>query len=137
MSSLNVVTIIGNLGRDPEIRAMPDGTQVANLNVACSDQWIDKQSGEKRERTEWIRCVLFGPVAGVAEKYLRKGSKCYLAGRLQTRKYQDQSGQDRYSTEVVVDRGGKLLLLDSKRDNASRGGETPPASGELDEEIPF
>lgn len=116
MSGLNSATIIGNLGADPEQRSMSDGTAVANMRIAVTDKWTDKQ-GEKRERTEWISCALFGPVAEIAGKYLHKGSRCCVVGRIATRKWQDRDGNDRYSTEVVVDRMGKLVLLDSRRDD--------------------
>jgi len=115
--AMNSATIIGNLGNDPDCRKMNDGTSVANLSIAVTDKWTDKASGQKRERTEWIRCALFGPVADIAQQYLRKGSKCCVVGRIQTRKWQDNSGQDRYTTEVVVDRMGKLVLLDSRSDS--------------------
>ena len=113
--SLNRVEIIGNLGADPEVRAMPSGDNVANLSVATSETWIDKASGEKKERTEWHRVTIFGKLADIAGEYLRKGSKVYLAGQLQTRKWQDQAGQDRYSTEIVL-RGfnSTMLMLDGK-----------------------
>jgi len=146
--ALNSATIIGNLGNDPDCRKMNDGTSVANLSIAVTDKWTDKASGQKRERTEWIRCALFGPVADIAQQYLRKGSKCCVVGRIQTRKWQDNSGQDRYTTEVVVDRMGKLVLLDSRSDSTSRGGYADHSRGEggggetgdgfdLDSEIPF
>src|SRR5438093_10575885 len=120
--SVNKVMLIGNLGKDPEIRRTQDGRPVANLSVATSETWRDKATGERRERTEWHRVVIFNEnLAKIAEQYLKKGSKVYLEGQLQTRKWQDQSGQDRYSTEVVVRqfRGG-LTLLDS-RQGAGRG----------------
>jgi len=94
--------LVGNLGNDPEIRYMPNGGAVANITIATSDSWRDKATGEQREKTEWHRVVLFGKLAEVAGEYLRKGSQVYIEGQLQTRKWQDQSGQDRYSTEVVV-----------------------------------
>ena len=111
--SVNKVILVGNLGRDPEVRSTQDGRKIANLSVATSETWKDKNSGEKRERTEWHRVVIFGPLAEVAEKYLRKGSKVYLEGQIQTRKWQDQSGQDKYSTEVVLQNyRGTLVMLD-------------------------
>ncbi|RCW20691.1 single-stranded DNA-binding protein [Vibrio diabolicus] len=100
--SVNKVILVGNLGNDPEIRYMPNGGAVANITIATSDSWRDKATGEQREKTEWHRVVLFGKLAEVAGEYLRKGSQVYIEGQLQTRKWQDQSGQDRYSTEVVV-----------------------------------
>src|ERR1700756_564970 len=101
--SVNKVILIGNLGKDPEVRRMQDGRPVVNLSVATSDSWRDKATGERRERTEWHRVVIFNEnLCRIAEQYLKKGSKVYLEGSLQTRKWQDQSGQDRYSTEVVL-----------------------------------
>ncbi|WP_039986113.1 single-stranded DNA-binding protein [Vibrio owensii] len=99
---INKVILVGNLGNDPEIRYMPNGGAVANITIATSESWRDKGTGEQREKTEWHRVVLFGKLAEVAGEYLRKGSQVYVEGQLQTRKWQDQSGQDRYSTEVVV-----------------------------------
>ena len=124
MSSLNKVQLIGNLGRDPDIRHNQAGDPIANLSVATSESWRDKQTGDKRERTEWHRVVIFGKVAEVAEKYLRKGSKIYLEGQLQTRKWTDQSGQDRYTTEIVLrPYRGELVMLSGNRDDAGeRGG---------------
>ncbi|MBF9001341.1 MULTISPECIES: single-stranded DNA-binding protein [Vibrio] len=99
---VNKVILVGNLGTDPEVRYMPNGGAVANITVATSDSWRDKATGEQREKTEWHRVALFGKLAEVAGEYLRKGSQVYIEGQLQTRKWQDQSGQDRYTTEVVV-----------------------------------
>ncbi|HCG5913462.1 TPA: single-stranded DNA-binding protein [Vibrio parahaemolyticus] len=99
---INKVILVGNLGNDPEIRYMPNGGAVANITIATSESWRDKATGEQREKTEWHRVVLFGKLAEVAGEYLRKGSQVYVEGQLQTRKWKDQSGQDRYSTEVVV-----------------------------------
>lgn len=126
--SVNKVILIGNLGRDPEIRSTQDGTRVANLSVATSESWRDKASGERRERTEWHRVVIFNErLVEVAEKYLRKGSKIYLEGQLQTRKWTDQGGQERYTTEVVLQRfRGELTMLDGR----GGGGEAAPAEGE-------
>jgi single-strand DNA-binding protein len=155
--SVNKVILVGNLGRDPEVRFMQDGTKVANLSVATSESWRDKQTGERREKTEWHRVVIWNQnLAEVAEKYLRKGSKVYLEGQLQTRKWQDQSGQDRYSTEVVLSRfRGELTMLDGRPEGASAtsdedmglpaaaaapgGGGAPSGgrAGDLDDEIPF
>ncbi|MEM7121242.1 MAG: single-stranded DNA-binding protein [Pseudomonadota bacterium] len=114
--SVNKVILVGNLGRDPEIRRLNSGDPVCNLSLATSESWKDRQSGERKERTEWHRVVIFNPnLCDVAEKYLKKGSKIYLEGQLQTRKWQDQSGQDKYSTEVVVQRfRGDLQMLDSR-----------------------
>ena len=150
--SVNKVILVGNLGRDPEVRHTQDGNPVVNLSLATSETWKDRASGERRERTEWHRIVIFNEHLGrVAEQYLRKGSKIYLEGQLQTRKWQDQSGQDRYTTEVVVRYGGELTMLDSRRSDmageAARSDETPPfdsaspassgASADFDDEIPF
>jgi single-strand DNA-binding protein len=112
--SVNKVILVGNLGRDPEIRRMPDGRPVVNLSVATSDNWRDKTTGERRERTEWHRVVIFSEgLCRVAEQYLRKGSRVYLEGSLQTRKWQDQAGQDKYTTEVVMQGfNSQLTLLD-------------------------
>jgi len=112
--SVNKVILVGNLGKDPEVRRMTSGDPVVNLSVATSESWRDKASGEKKEKTEWHRVVIFNKnLADVAEKYLRKGSKVYLEGKLQTRKWTDQSGQDKYTTEVLLGRfGGELVLLD-------------------------
>lgn len=150
--SVNKVILIGNLGSDPEVRRMQSGDAVVNLSVATSESWRDKNSGERREKTEWHRVVIFNDqLAKVAEQYLRKGMKVYLEGQLQTRKWQDQSGQDRYSTEVVLQKfRGELQMLDS-RSEGDRQGSQPvqrqqsyaeasgggAASADLDDEIPF
>src|SRR5579884_1221419 len=125
--SVNKVILIGNLGADPEIRRTQDGRPVANLRIATSESWKDKATGERRERTEWHRVVIFNEnLCRIAEQYLKKGSKVYIEGALQTRKWQDQSGQDRYSTEVVLQNfRGELTLLDS------RGGGSSGASGDF------
>src|SRR5215469_1332464 len=122
--SVNKVILVGNLGRDPELRSTQDGMRIANLAVATSESWRDRVSGERKERTEWHRVVIFNErLAEVAEKYLRKGSKVYLEGQLQTRKWTDQQGQDRYTTEVVLGRfRGELTMLDGGRDGARGGG---------------
>lgn len=106
---INKVILIGNLGSDPEVRYMPNGNAVANLSIATSESWQDKQSGERQERTEWHRAIVFKRLAEIAGEYLRKGSKVYIEGRLRTRKWQDQSGIERYTTEIVVD---DLQMLD-------------------------
>ncbi|MCR3756079.1 MAG: ssDNA-binding protein [Sodalis sp. Psp] len=108
---INKVILVGNLGQDPEVRYMPNGGAVANITLATSESWRDKQTGETKEKTEWHRVVLFGKLAEVAGEYLRKGSQVYIEGALQTRKWQDQSGQDRYTTEVVVNVGGTMQML--------------------------
>ncbi|GIU23676.1 MULTISPECIES: single-stranded DNA-binding protein [unclassified Shewanella] len=121
---VNKVILVGNLGQDPEVRYMPNGNAVANITVATSESWKDQQ-GQQQERTEWHRVVMFGKLAEITGEYLRKGSQVYLEGKLQTRKWKDQSGQDRYSTEVVVDQGGSMQMLGSRNQNAgapSQGG---------------
>ena len=122
--SVNKVILIGNLGADPEIRRMQDGRPIANLRIATSENWRDKASGERREKTEWHRVVIFNEnLCRIAEQYLKKGSKVYIEGALQTRKWQDQSGQDRYSTEVVLQGfRGELTLLD-RAGAGSTGGD--------------
>lgn len=154
--SLNKVQIIGNLGADPEVRTFQNGGKVCNLRVACSESWKDKNTGEKQERTEWVSVAIFNDgLAGVAERYLRKGSKVYVEGKLQTRKWQDQSGADRYSTEVVLQGfGGALILLGDNQQQGQRssggdwgsGGQQQSPSqqqssgshvDDLDDDIPF
>lgn len=143
--SLNKVTLIGSLGKDPEIRSMQTGDQVANLSVATSESWKDKNSGERREKTEWHRVVIFNDgLAKIAGQYLRKGSKVYLEGALQTRKWTDQQGQERYSTEVVLQAfNGRLILLgDPSGRQQAETGDAPPRSErvpdkQLDDDIPF
>jgi single-strand DNA-binding protein len=117
---VNKVILVGNLGQDPEIRYMPNGGAVANISLATSESWRDKQTGENREVTEWHRVVLFGKLAEVAGEYLRKGSQVYIEGQLRTRKWQDQSGQDKYSTEVVVNVGGTLQMLGGRAQNSAQ-----------------
>lgn len=156
--SVNKVILIGNLGRDPEVRRLNSGDPVVNLRVATSEAWRDKQSGERKERTEWHNVVIFNEqLAKIAEQYLRKGSKVYLEGQLQTRKWQDQSGADKYTTEVVLQRyRGELTMLDGKGDGGGRSfddsgdsfgsrsggkrvsdGPREDFSQDLDDEIPF
>ncbi|MGI3184875.1 single-stranded DNA-binding protein [Nioella aestuarii] len=122
--SVNKVILIGNLGRDPEVRSFQNGGKVCNLRIATSENWKDRNTGERRERTEWHSVAIFSePLARIAEQYLRKGSKVYIEGQLETRKWQDQSGQDRYSTEVVLrPYRGELTLLDSRGDGGGGGG---------------
>lgn len=122
--SVNKVILIGNLGRDPEVRYAQDGTKIVNLSLATSESWKDKNSGERREKTEWHRVVIFNDrLADVAERFLRKGSKVYLEGALQTRKWTDQSGQEKYTTEVVLQRyRGELTMLDGKGEGGGGGG---------------
>jgi single-strand DNA-binding protein len=122
--SLNKVQLIGNLGRDPETRTFQNGGRVCNMRIATSDTWKDRNTGERRERTEWHSVAIFSePLARLAEQYLRKGSKVYLEGQLETRKWQDQNGQDRYSTEVVLrPYSGQLIFLSSNQDSGGNGG---------------
>jgi len=164
--SVNKVILVGNMGKDPEVRTTQDGTKIVHLTLATSENWTDRSSGERKERTEWHRVVIFNDRLGdVAERFLRKGRKVFIEGALQTRKWTDQTGQERYSTEVVLSRyRGDLVLLDSGRGDdsaasdsaagnrapiqrtpaiagASRGGGGPsweaPKGGDLDDEIPF
>jgi len=121
------VILVGNLGADPEVRSLPNGGKVVNMTVATSESWRDKNSGERKEKTEWHRVVIFSDgLAKVAEAYLRKGSKVYLEGQLQTRKWQDQSGQDKYSTEIVLQGFNSSLTM---LDGPSQGGEAPASTG--------
>jgi len=149
--SVNKVILIGNLGRDPEVRYTNDGAKIVHLSLATSESWKDRNSGERRERTEWHRVVIFNERLGeVAERYLHKGSKVYIEGQIQTRKWTDQSGADRYSTEVVLQRfRGELTMLDSRGEGGApavagapaeaRQGAVAgaPGGGDLDDEIPF
>lgn len=150
--SLNKCQFIGNLGRDPEVRSFQNGNKVCNLRLACSESWKDRNSGERREATEWISVAIFSDgLIKVAEQYLRKGSKIYIEGKMKTRKYQDQSGADRYSTEVVLENfGSQLIMLDGREgggnDSGTQGGyggqsggyQAPPASADLGlDDIPF
>lgn len=123
---VNKVILIGNLGADPETRYTPNGTAVSNLNLATDESYKDRQTGQMVPRTEWHRVVIFGKVAEVAGQYLRKGSKVYIEGRLQTRKWQDQSGQDKFTTEIVVDIAGQMQMLDSR---GGEGGQSGPQGG--------
>ncbi len=122
--SVNKVIIVGNLGRDPEVRSFQNGGKVVNLRIATSENWRDKSSGERKERTEWHSVAIFNEnLAKIAEQYLKKGSKVYIEGQLETRKWQDQSGADRYSTEIVLRNfGGTLTLLDGREGGGSGGG---------------
>lgn len=124
---VNKVILIGHLGQDPEIRYMPSGGAVANLTLATSESWRDKQTGEMKDRTEWHRVCIFGKLAEIAGEYLRKGSQVYIEGSLQTRKWQDQSGQDRYTTEVVVNIGGTMQMLGGNSGNQA-GSQKPQQS---------
>jgi single-strand DNA-binding protein len=142
--SINKVILVGNLGKDPEVRSSQDGSKVVNFSVATSEYWKDKASGERKERTEWHRVVVFNQnLAEVCEKYLHKGSKVYLEGQLQTRRWQDQSGAERYVTEVVLSRfRGELTLLDSRSGDGYSGNVEPSGSEKsgdhvIDDDIPF
>ena len=151
--SVNKVTLVGNLGRDPEVRAMQNGDKIVQLSIATSDRWRDKSSGEQRERTEWHRVVIFNDALGkIAEQYLKKGSTVYLEGQLQTRKWTDQqSGQEKYTTEVVLQRyRGELTLLGSRSENqisndqlsdqidqSNQMSVSDGIASDLDDEIPF
>ncbi len=149
--SVNKVILIGNLGKDPEVRMTQEGVKIINLSLATSEQWRDRDSQEKKERTEWHRVVIFNEkLADVADKYLRKGSKIYIEGQLQTRKWTDQNGQERYTTEVIIPRfRGELTMLDSSRGqangdevgsfgNSNNSAREAIASFEgIDDEIPF
>lgn len=137
--SLNKVLLIGNLGRDPEVRSMQNGSKVANLSVACTERWKDK-SGERKERTEWARVVIFGALAETAEKYLKKGSQVYVSGSMQTRKWTDQSGAEKYTTEVVLQPfNGELVMLDSKPGSEKPVADSARATSRTDmnDDIPF
>ncbi|MDC0227826.1 single-stranded DNA-binding protein [Alphaproteobacteria bacterium] len=155
--SVNKVTLVGNLGRDPEIRAMQNGDKIVQISIATSDRWKDKSTGEQRERTEWHRVVIFNDALGkIAEQYLKKGSTVYIEGQLQTRKWTDQqSGQEKYTTEVVLQRyRGELTLLGSRPDNqvnneyqnsqidqsdvqVNSNSPSSSVASDLDDEIPF
>lgn len=152
MADLNQCSFIGRLGADPEIKSFSNGGRIANLRIACGEQWKDKATGEKKERTEWISVTINSDgLVGVAERYLKKGSRVFIQGKLQTRKWQDQSGQDRYSTEIIIGGfGGILTMLDGapgagggnaggqqRGGNAPTGGNSGDFSDDLDDEIPF
>ena len=159
MAGINKVILIGRLGADPEIRRMPSGDAVANVRLATSETWKDRNTGEKQERTEWHSVVFFGKVAEIVQQYLRKGSNIYVEGKLRTRKWQTNDGQDRYTTEVVVDISGTMQMLDSRsggnqgasggpgrasgqggsRDanSASYAAQAPAGGADFDDDIPF
>jgi len=155
MAGINKVILVGNLGAKPEIKYASNGNAISNLSVATSESWTDKSTGQKQERTEWHRVSLFGKVAEIAGQYLEKGSKVYVEGKLQTRKWQDQNGQDRYTTEVVISGySGTLQMLDRRDDMNSNAASqqaqpqaqnsnqpapaiTPVASDEFEDDIPF
>ncbi len=153
--SINKVILVGNLGRDPEVRNAADGFKIVQLSVATSESWKDKVTGERKDKTEWHRVVIFNErLSEISEKYLRKGSKVYLEGQLQTRKWTDQQGVEKYTTEIVLSRfRGELVMLDSRAEAGSYGGDqsfapqntgqvstpqnAPAISNELEDEIPF
>ncbi len=152
MAGVNKVILVGNLGADPEVRATQDGREIATLNIATSDSWKDKNTGERKEKTEWHRVVVFSEgLVRVIKNYLRKGSKVYIEGALQTRKWTDKDGVEKYTTEVVLQAfNGTLVMLDGKRDEAGSGGySSAPASSsggnysapasmpDLNDDIPF
>lgn len=148
MRGVNRVIIVGSLGKDPEVRYGANGNAVANISIATNEQWTDKQSGQKQERTEWHRVVLFNRLGEIAGEYLKKGSQVYIEGKLQTRKWQDQNGQDRYTTEIVANEmqmlgsGGGGSAGKSTDDNGASSNGTHPASSsggfdDFDDDIPF
>ena len=144
MKGINKVILVGRIGGDPEVRTTQAGATITTLSVATSVSWIDKNTNQKMEKTEWHRVVLFGKLAEVAGQYLKKGAKVYLEGKLQTRKWQDQNGQDRYTTEIVVDGfSGQMQMLDSRSQNGQQphGNSQPqqPQGGfdRFDDDIPF
>ena len=144
---INKVILVGHLGQDPEVRYMPNGNAVANFSVATSESWKDKQTGENRDKTEWHRIVVFGKLAEIVGEYVKKGTQVYLEGQLQTRKWQDQSGQDHYTTEVVINSlGGTMQILGSRQHDGEQGqasqSATKPVSNEtqptdFDDDIPW
>lgn len=149
---INKVILVGNLGKDPEIRYTPDGRAIANITLATSETWKDKNTGQQQEKTEWHRIVIFGKLAEIAGEYLKKGSQVYFEGKLQTRKWTDQSGQDKYTTEVVVDINGQMQMLGGRSGGeASFGGNNnqnnqkqnqnpqpaPAMDDDFDDDIPF
>jgi len=145
--SVNKVILVGNLGRDPESKAFSNGGKVVNLRIATSESWKDKQSGERKEKTEWHSIAIFNDgLATVAEKYLRKGSKVYIEGALQTRKWQDQAGADKYSTEIVLQGFNSVLVMldgpngaksETATSHAARSSATPSRVDDLDDDVPF
>jgi single-strand DNA-binding protein len=151
MAGINKVILVGNLGAKPEVKYASNGNAISNLSVATSESWTDKSTGQKQERTEWHRVSLFGKLAEIAGQYLDKGSKVYVEGKLQTRKWQDQNGQDRYTTEVVVSGfNGTLQMLDRRDDSSSSAPSenvtvkdqtetsiTPVSKDEFEDDIPF
>jgi len=149
MSGVNKVILLGNLGNDPEIRYTQQGSPIANFSLATSESWTDKQTGQKQERTEWHRCVIFGKLAGIVEQYVKKGSKLYCEGQIRTRKWQDQSGADRYTTEIVVDQMQMLNRVEGENNSqgyqqsyqqqapAQRGAPPQQGAPDFEDDIPF
>lgn len=143
MSGVNKAIIVGRLGNDPELKFGPSGDAIANLSVATSDTWKDKNTGEKKEKTEWHRISMFGKTAELAGKYLQKGSQVYLEGKLQTRKWTDKEGQDKYTTEIVVSGfDGKMQFLDAKgtsapKQKAQSKQKSPSMTNDFDDDVPF
>jgi single-strand DNA-binding protein len=151
MAGVNKVILVGNLGQDPEVRYLPNGGAVANLSVGVSDQWKDKTTGEKKQKTEWCRVVLFGKLAEIAGEYLRKGSQVYIEGKLTTRKWADQAGVEKYTTEIHVNVGGVLQMLGGKpegspgsqpqmqqqRNQPQQQASTNEPPMDFDDDIPF
>ncbi|MCX8729638.1 single-stranded DNA-binding protein [Gilliamella sp. B2969] len=134
---INRVILVGNSGQDPEVRYMPNGSAVANFSVATSESWKDKQTGEQKDRTEWHRVVVFGKLAEIAGEYVKKGTQVYLEGQLQSRKWQDQSGQDRYTTEVVINPiGGTLQILGSRSDDSNQQQSQQPINHPIPQDEP-
>ncbi len=142
---INKVIIVGNLGGDPETRYMPSGSAVTNLTVATNESWKDKQTGEQKDRTEWHKVAMFNRLAEVAAEYLRKGSQVYIEGKLRTRKWQDKSGQDRWTTEIIADEmqmlgsrgGGGSAPMSSSSDSAPSSAPPQPGPDDFDDDIPF
>lgn len=131
--SVNKCILVGNVGKDPEIRRTQDGRAIANLSIATSETWKDKATGEKKEKTEWHRVVIFGDLVKVVEQYVNKGSRLYLEGAIQTRKYADKDGVEKYTTEIVLQNfGSRLVLLDGAKSKPTTG-----KGGDMDDEIPF
>lgn len=149
---INKVILVGNLGKEPDVRFTPDGRAITSLTLATSETWKDKNTGQQQEKTEWHRVVIFGKLAEVAGEYLKKGSQVYFEGKLQTRKWTDQSGQDRYTTEVIVDQRGQMQMLGSNNSaprgetgggkpksqpDGAKGSSAPAMDDDFDDDIPF
>jgi single-strand DNA-binding protein len=143
MASVNKVILIGNLGKDPEVKSFQNGGKIANFSIATSENWKDKSTGERKERTEWHNITIQGDgLCSVVERSLKKGSKVYIEGKLQTRKWQDRDGNDRYTTEIVVGMGGALVMLDGKQDGdgyrePAKSGPAQSHDDDLDDAIPW